>query len=264
MPPHPSKPQATTAADIARTAGDIVKSFNTWAYKREQPSDLDLLHQTIAARVAANRPIEFVLYWGKGRRSHSAEPDRQCLDFLAGFGQRISDTYAGGVRLTLLQTDTHATLNNHSAAAIECYFTEIAQAAAVRGLDTRRLSTVVATLPLDEYPPPLDDIPERMLEQLIQCATKWYGGPADAATGARQYLAMNMIEKRAVERAYPGSVFITFNGRDFRALFPDTLPIFYMCSLKKGTAVKPWFLPDATENPAPARLPFPTHADLRL
>ena len=30
-------------------------------------------------------------------------------------------------------------------------------------------------------------------------------------------------------------------------LFPDTMPIFYMYSLKRGVAVKPWFLPDETQ-----------------
>ena len=51
-----------------------------------------------------------------------------------------------------------------------------------------------------------------------------------------------MIEKRAVERAFPDSIFITFNGSEFRGLFPPNLPIFYMYSLRKGISIKPWFL----------------------
>jgi len=53
---------------------------------------------------------------------------------------------------------------------------------------------------------------------------------------------MNMLEKRAVERAFPCAVFITFNGREYRSLFPERLPIFYMYSLQRGVSVKPWFL----------------------
>ena len=54
---------------------------------------------------------------------------------------------------------------------------------------------------------------------------------------------MNLIEQRVVERAFPGSIFVTFNGSDLRSLFPTQLPIFYMYSLRRGVAVKPWFLP---------------------
>ena len=46
-----------------------------------------------------------------------------------------------------------------------------------------------------------------------------------------------------MERAFPRSIFITFNGSHVRSLFPDTLPIFYMFSLRHGISDKPWFLP---------------------
>ena len=49
------------------------------------------------------------------------------------------------------------------------------------------------------------------------------------------------------ELAFPNAVFITFNGSEFRCLFPDRMPIFYMYSLKRGVAVKPWFLPDEAQ-----------------
>ena len=81
-----------------------------------------------------------------------------------------------------------------------------------------------------------------MLSQLIHSAARWYRGHHDIEAGARQYYALNMIEKDAVAQAFPDAIFITFNGSDIRALFPQTLPIFYMYSLKRGTAVKPWFL----------------------
>lgn len=253
MPPNPHATSPATVTAIDRAARTVVAAFNTWAYKREQPSDLDLLHRTVATRVAADLPISFVLYWGKGRRRHIAAPDLQCLDFITGFAARIGDVYAPGARLTLLLTDTHATLNDHHPSAIDCYFAEIAAAATKRRLETRRLSDVVATLPRSDYPSDVEGVPEGMRAQLVVCAEKWYGGPGDAETGAARYLAMNMVEKAAVEREYPQSVFVTFNGRDYRMLFPDHLPIVYMYSIKKGTAVKPWFLPAPVEQSAAAR-----------
>ena len=86
-----------------------------------------------------------------------------------------------------------------------------------------------------------------LLEALIASAGKWYGGPGDARDGARRYFRANMIERQAVEAAFPNAIFVTFNGRDLRPLFPANMPIFYMYSLRKGVAVKPWFLPAECE-----------------
>ena len=85
------------------------------------------------------------------------------------------------------------------------------------------------------------------LQKLSDCAAKWYRGEGSANQGATEYYRLNMIEKRAVEFAFPRAVFVTFNGSEFRCLFPDNMPIFYMYSLKRGVAVKPWFMPDETQ-----------------
>jgi hypothetical protein len=57
---------------------------------------------------------------------------------------------------------------------------------------------------------------------------------------------MNMAEKRAVEFAFPHSIFITFNGSELRRLLPEGLPIFFMYSLRRGFSTKPWFLSGET------------------
>jgi hypothetical protein len=72
---------------------------------------------------------------------------------------------------------------------------------------------------------------------------KWYHGAGSAEQGAVIYFHMNMIEKRAVELAFPNAIFATFNSSKFRILFPKRLPIFYMYSMQRGMSVKPWFLP---------------------
>jgi hypothetical protein len=61
--------------------------------------------------------------------------------------------------------------------------------------------------------------------------------------GALKYYQINMLEKRAVELAFPGSIFITFNSSQFRSLCPDRLPTFYMYTRRRGFCIKPWFLP---------------------
>ena len=136
---------------------------------------------------------------------------------------------------------------------IDSYFAGISEAAAERGFATRRLSDIVAAAATALPPDPTHGLDAEVLARLTKCAAKWYGGPGDASSGARQYLALNLQEKHAVEVAYPGSIFVTFNSSDFRSIFPDRLPIFYMYSIKKGVAVKPWFM-DA-KAPPPLVLP---------
>jgi len=69
----------------------------------------------------------------------------------------------------------------------------------------------------------------------------------DRRAGRAEFYQMNMIERRAVELAFPRSIFVTFNGSEFRGLFPQRLPIFYMYSLRRGIRVKPWFCLQMTQ-----------------
>jgi hypothetical protein len=198
----------------------------------------------IARAVALAEPLSFVLYWGKGPRSSLAAPDTQCLDFIKSLANRVASAYAPGASVTLILTDTHAKLNGHSQSSMERYFTGIDAAARQRGFSTCRLSRLVADhhcgATRDDYQSPENGT----LAALTASAMKWYRGPGTPEQGARTYYLMDMQEKRAVERAFPDSIFITFNGSTLRALFPDHLPIFYMYSLRRGTSIKPWFLPD--------------------
>lgn len=220
----------------------ILAAFNTWAFKRAQPSDPTLLHAAVEHAASARRPVPFVLYWGKGPRETLAKPDEACLDYLASMVARIEAAYPAGATVELLLTDTHARLNRHSDRAIDSYFGDIAAAAGARGFSSRRLSAVVDACPDRPSAGAAAAVDPAVLDHLTHSAAKWYRGDGSARYGAIQYYAMNMSEKRAVEAAYPQAIFITFNNSDFRVLFPDRLAIFYMYSLRKGFAVKPWFI----------------------
>jgi hypothetical protein len=235
----------------------VLRSFNTWAFKREQPSEPQLLTGTVAEAVGRGEPVSFVLYWGKGPRVHAAEPDIACLDFLGAFSARVGEAYAGGATIELIFTDTHAALNGHAPQAVQQYFAEIDTQAAQRGFSTRLLSELThaaqasASFHVEDEP-----VGEEILQRLSASAGKWYRGEGTARDGALKYYRMNMIEKRAVELAFPRAIFVTFNGSDLRCLFPDRLPIFYMYSLRRGFSVKPWFLPPlGADNPQRGDLP---------
>ena len=228
------------------TAEAVLRSFNTWAFKREQPADPQSMLRTISASIALGEPVSFILYWGKGPRCRIAEPDIECLDYLAALAQRVREAYKPGAAIKLIFTDTHAELNGHAPHGVRGYFAEVEACAGERGFEIcflsqlTRIAQTVAAGVTDEEP-----VPEETLELLSAGARKWYRGDGTAGQGALKYFQMNMIEKRAVELAFPRSIFITFNGSDLRSLFPNCLPIFYMYSLRRGVSVKPWFLPAA-------------------
>jgi hypothetical protein len=223
----------------------ILQAFNTWAFKREQPTNPDLMEPVIAAAIAEGRPVPFCLYWGKGPRREVAEPDHQCLDYIGELATRVACAYEHGAAITLIFTDTHARLNGHGVDSMDDYFGGVEAEARARGFATCRLGDLTQAVDLAT----LDELPasEEVLRRLATCAAKWYRGDGSAEDGAVKYYEMNMIEKRAVEVAFPGSIFVTFNGSEFSALFPDRLPVFHMYSLKRGISVKPWFLPATSE-----------------
>lgn len=226
----------------AATTKKVVQAFNTWAFKREQPSDQELLSLIVSEAIEKKEPVPFVLYWGKGPRSRIAAPDLQCLDYLASLAERVRAAYSMGGLINLVFTDTHATLNGHATEDIHDYFCDVRHAAHMRGFHCSWLGELMRSAQLFTTDEPSEHMSESMLDMLAKSAERWYQGDGSARDGALQYYQMNMLEKRAIEMAFPRSIFITFNHSKFRGLFPDSLPIFYMYSLKRGVGVKPWFL----------------------
>jgi hypothetical protein len=227
------------------TADDVLRSFNTWAFKREQPSDLQLMNVTVANAISNERPVSFVLYWGKGPRRRPAEPEDQCLNFLATMADRVRAAYARGAEFQLIFTDTHAQLNGHSQQCMHAYFDAVSEAAGRRGFRCCRLGDLVSAQATAADEPCDETVPEDTFARLCAGARKWFRGDGTAEQGALAYCRMNMIEKRVVERTFAHSIFITFSGSELRSLFPPSLPIFYMYSIRRGTATKPWFMPSA-------------------
>jgi hypothetical protein len=218
----------------------VLRAFNTWAYKRQQPDNLEILQKNIETAIAARKPLEFCLYWGKGPRHTISKAEIECLDYLSSMVRRIQDVFVPGAKFTLIFTDTHARLNGHSSEVIASYVDAVRVAAEERGFSGCYLSQLVADAEAagcTPAPPPL-----HLLDKLSVTAAKWFRGEGSVELGALRYLEMNMIEKRAVEHAFPTATFVTFNGGEMRELFPDTMGIFYMYSVRRGVAVKPWFI----------------------
>ncbi len=228
----------------AVTPEQILKSFSTRAFRREKPDKPELMLDFIAQAHARQAPIPFVQYWGKGLRPMLATPEYACLDYLDSMMSRVAEIYEPGAEFTLVFTDTHAALNGHSQASIHSYFQDLVLAARGRRFKICLLGNLVnaAGLPPDEtaqrqLPPP------ELLADLRVSAAKWFKGEGSVDEGAIRYFQANMVERKVMEHAFPRSIFVTFNGSQLKSLFPESLPILYMFSLRHGISDKPWFLP---------------------
>jgi len=255
VPPIPAD-----AANIAPPKGPatkkaapekVMQAFNTWSFKREQPDNPELMLEIISGAVALGEPVPFVLYWGKGPRCRIDEPDVTCLDFLAALARRVREVHGPGAAMSLLFTDTHAELNGHARESTREYFSAVWRSARERGFAGRLLSDLTRAAEAAGLGDQIEnDVAPDTLQRLSACAAKWYRGDGTPEAAALKYYQMNMVEKRAVELAFPRAIFVTFNGSEFRCLFPERLPIFYMYSLRRGVAVKPWFLPPVAPVPS--------------
>ena len=246
--PRPARPGAGMGREFAAQPDEVLKSFNSWAFKREQPDDTASLRRCVEAAMQVGRPIPFMLYWGRGERTQPSEPESLCFQFLAAMAKRIENVYAPGASITLVLTDTHAKLNGHCAASTDAYFAAVSAEARAHGFAARRLSEFMALAGegIENSRPEIEP-PAEILDALLASAQRHYRGEGTAETGARRYFHCNMREKRVIEQAFPETVFLTFNGRDMRPLFPDRMPIFFMYSIRRGVSVKPWFIATTPE-----------------
>jgi hypothetical protein len=174
----------------------LVQSFNSWAFKREQPDNLEKLKGAATAAIERDSPLPFALYWGRGPRGHVAAPERQCLDFLASLADRVRSQHGPGPEVTIICTDTHAELNGYPPRSTRRYFAEVQREAAQRSFRARLLSDLVAWAEdrIDEARA-LERPSSEILRGLIASAAKWYAGGRSAEEGARLYYRANMIEK---------------------------------------------------------------------
>jgi len=227
----------------------LIQTFNSWAFKREHPDNVERLRSLAHEAIAQHRPLGFVLYWGRGPREGFAPPERQCLDYLSQLARRVASLHAPGADVTIIFTDTHAMLNGYGETSTRRYFAEIEREATKRDFKCCYLSDVVAWAEDRIDAERAEEAPSaEILSQLTVSAAKWYRGEGEYEDGARRYYKSNMIEKQAVEAVFKESVFVTFNGSEHRALFPDRMPIFFMYSIRRGVSVKPWFMASTPES----------------
>lgn len=220
----------------------IIEQFNTWSFKREQPSDEAALQKIVNESAVVNKPIQFVLYWGKGERDGISKPEIDAFSMLKSISDRIETVYKPGAEFTLIFTDTHARLNGYSINETEQYYQTVKDLADKQSIKSIFMSKI-ADFDLDNliFQSKEVQVDDEVLAVLGESSGKHYKRSSDHLLGAKLYYIQNQIEKVEVEKRFSNHIFITYSGSVLNDIFPK-LPIFYMYSTEKGNSQKPWFM----------------------
>lgn len=226
----------------ARMSKEILDTFNVWQFKREQPHTAPKIQEKILEHVKEDTPVSFIMYWGKGKKEISGNTEVQALKYLCKMLDKVKEKHEPGTSLTIIFTDTHAKLNGYSEREIKTYFDSVKKQISDYGFNFLSLSELV-TYDENELMEKIDKlkIKNSFLANLEKSSFKHFRRGANTKLGAKLYFLQNQKEKGELEKVFPDSIFLTYNGSDLNAIFPLKLPVFYMYSLKKGTSVKPWF-----------------------
>lgn len=226
----------------AKEAENILQTFNTWQYKREQPSSLEMVAEVIKNNIAQKNPIKFVMYWGKGKKETSNDKEEKALTYLYKMLSKVESIYPVGFNLVIVFTDTHARLNGYTEKEIKRYYDSVKKLSSKYNFNFLYLSELV------EYKEEVllekvEDIKihPKLMDSLINSSKKHFKKEKDFVLGAKLYYLQNQIEKKVIDETFSDSIFLTYNSNELDGILPEQIPIFYMYSLKKGTSIKPWF-----------------------
>lgn len=231
-----------TQQEDTKLAGEILDSFNTWKFKREQPNTPEKVMESILKNIRAKTSINFVMYWGKGEKDILGDEETEAIKYLDEMLNQIKVLYLSGVKTTFIFTDTHTELNGYSKNEIQKYYNSVEKLAKSYNIESLYLSEL-AKYNEENLSQQIDNIkidPE-LFSTLKDSSEKHCKKLKDHALGAKLYFLQNQIEKKEIENKFAGSIFLTYNGSNLNEILPTELPIFYMYSMRKGTSVKPWF-----------------------
>lgn len=232
-------------------ADRVMKVLSSCRVARAHGAHDETVRATVQRALLAGLPIRFVGYWGVGSRAALAEPDRLAMTRLAWVRKTIDEAIGRPlVSIELLLADVHARCNLFSAEHIERYLVQIEALAASEGIVTSRLSARWQEAGLDEGV--IDALIGRadlldiwqafaLREVLLTQAQKHCCVPAQSESAAVRYFCICCIERRALGRVLPETIFFTYNAPALSGVLP-ALPTVYWHSTKPGTAAKPWFM----------------------
>lgn len=215
----------------------IYKLITKREYKREKPLNSILLKKVISENIYKNKPLNFVMYWGKWYRNSFSDVESIVFERLYKYFSYITKYYTPWINLSIIYADSHAKLNWFDNYSIDSY---------KNSLKNFELKFWFKLFSMSElYKDIIDDnfiLNEAFIEELVKKTKKHYLWEEDYYLVAKKYYLMNLKEKKNIEERFNDSIFLTYNWSDMNEILPTKLPIVYIYSLKRWISNKPWFI----------------------
>jgi len=222
---------------MTNTAENIFNNFNVNKFRRDHTQDKKEIVGLIKSSLKKSIPLKFVMYWGKGMRDTCGEPEKQALEYLSSFLDRIeTDT-----ELLVIYTDTHVDLNGYPAKGSESYLNSLEEILEEYNFRLDIMSNHVPHDPVLVLEKMEEFSPDPKLKKNLENSSKKRHRNGDYKIGAHKYYVQNLIENKFMEKEFSDYIFLTYNSPALNNLLPK-LPKFYMHSLRKGKSEKPWFI----------------------
>lgn len=202
----------------------------------------------LAQTIGANRPIQFIGFWGAGDKLTPDLFDDEFLRELQILQTSSAEIYTPGMEIILLLADIHAGFNGYQSA--EKYLEEIGSKAKQTGITTMRLSRLYDEFGLippasdqpidassDTYQVWIDPKYDRQRKQLVESAARHHQNGFSPEDAAYWYFVMRTQEKESLARVFSQALMFANTSPDLGGwLLPNKLmPILYLRTLP------PWF-----------------------
>lgn len=235
-------------------AASAVAALTARRFRRSPCYKEPELRNAIQAALMSRRPLQFLMFWGCGRRAFAAGPDHMAIEALGDLLRAVEEAAPIEARVDIVFTDGHATNNGHSISHYRSYFHSVEQAAAHLNASFRLESDVWRRGDLSkEMVSALERAPEfkakwdafALRDRFLLQASR-HSAMADRVAAARHYYATCLLEREVLKAQYENAVFLTYNGPEFNECFPD-LPTLYVYPGPRGRTDKPWFVHDGED-----------------
>ena len=224
-------------------------------FRRSPAYDEAGLAAVVERALLRDEVLDFLMLWGCGKRRWTAGPDRSAIDALRDLLAAAEAAAPLRARVHIVCTDGHAANNGHSVSHYSAYFEAVE--ALAKGLDARfelessvwrRGGLTQEHVSALEREPDFQARWERfpLRSRFIEQAGR-HSAQIDPVGAARHYYATCLLEREVMKSLFAGSVFLTYNGPEFNACFPD-LPTLYIYPGPRGRTDKPWFVDAAVDH----------------
>lgn len=236
--------------------------------RQQQIAELDLFVQE--RKKKKKNVLRFIKYWGASDKQCTDKYDLKALLMVFGLLRVIEKQYEMDAHITLIFTDTHATLNGYSADCCKRYFKDIGNVLNEFNYSHILMSEVLRPFIKSEKLKSMRDVLNLIIDKNLKYdipsflngrisfdrlrisaskySSRFYNSKEfddlkfdSIDQAAYIYIKLNQIEKEYVEKKYANHIFLTYTSDEEKEFIAPELTTLQIFSYGKNMRGRPWF-----------------------